>query len=167
LQLDYSGPTQLWLPLDAARIHRLLINLLDNGIKFSPSQQPIRVMVYVEEEIQNSKQVCLEVIDSGSGFPEAALPHVFERFYRADPSRSRNILNEESRHLTMHSDSVGMEEHIQDLSQPDLLPGGSGLGLAIARQIVEVHQGTISASNHPDGGAWLQVRLPIRETLHT
>jgi two-component system, OmpR family, phosphate regulon sensor histidine kinase PhoR len=167
LQLDYSGPTQLWMPLDAARIHRLLINLLDNGIKFSPSQQPIRVMVYVEEEVQNSKQVCLEVIDSGSGFPEAALPHVFERFYRADPSRARSVLNEESRHLTMHSDDVGMDEHTRDLNQPDLLPGGSGLGLAIARQIVEIHQGTISASNHPDGGAWLQVRLPIREALHT
>jgi two-component system, OmpR family, phosphate regulon sensor histidine kinase PhoR len=167
IQLNYSGPTQLWMPLDAARIHRLLINLLDNGIKFSPSQQPIRVMVYVEEEVQNSKQVCLDVIDAGEGFPEAALPYVFERFYRADPSRSRSVLSEESRHLTVYSDDGGGEDQSGELSQPDLLPGGSGLGLAIARQIVEVHQGSISASNHPDGGAWLQVRLPIRETLHT
>jgi two-component system, OmpR family, phosphate regulon sensor histidine kinase PhoR len=136
LQLDYSGPAQFQMPLDAARIHRLLVNLLDNSIKFSAPQQPISVQVQVEDDA-----VGLDVIDRGSGFPEAALPHVFERFYRADPSRSR-IPNEGS--------------------QPDFVPGGSGLGLAIARQIVEMHQGTISASNHPDGGAWLQVKLPIR-----
>lgn len=152
LRLDYSGPDQLRVPLDGARIHRLLVNLLDNSIKFSAADQPIRVKMQVEEGDQTPQQVCLDVIDRGSGFPEFALPHVFDRFYRADPSRSRGVFSEEARPLAT-----------REASQPDLLPGGSGLGLAIARQIVEIHQGTISASNHPDGGAWLRVRLPIRE----
>ncbi len=164
VQIDYSGPAQLWMPMDAARIHRLLINLLDNGIKFSPNHQLIRVKVQVETALKPSQpaQVYLEVIDSGSGFPEAALPHVFERFYRADPSRSRQVTL-----LTETTDDMGQGD--RSTSQPDL-PSGSGLGLAIARQIVEIHQGSITASNHPEtGGAWLQVRLPMgsSESLHT
>jgi two-component system phosphate regulon sensor histidine kinase PhoR len=161
--MNYQGPAQLWMPMNAARIHRLLVNLLDNGIKFSHDHQPICVKVYVAEALKPSQpaQVCLEVIDSGAGFPEAALPHVFERFYRADPSRSRQVTP-----LAETPDETGKRGYT---SQPDL-PSGSGLGLAIARQIVEIHQGSITASNHPEtGGAWLQVRLPMGSTefLHT
>lgn len=164
IQVNYRGPAQLWMPMDAARIHRLLVNLLDNSIKFSHDHQPICVKVQVETALKPSQpaQVCLEVIDSGSGFPEAALPHVFERFYRADPSRSRQITL-----LAETTDELGQSD--RHTSQPDL-PSGSGLGLAIARQIVEIHQGSITASNHPEtGGAWLQVRLPLgsSEASHT
>ncbi len=163
VQINYSGPAQLWIPMDAARIHRLLVNLLDNSIKFSHPNQPIFVKVQVEDAPKPSQpaRVCLEVIDSGSGFPEAALPHVFERFYRADPSRSRQV--------TLLTQTASETGHDRAVSQPDL-PSGSGLGLAIARQIVEIHQGSITASNHPEtGGAWLQVRLPLgsSEALHT
>lgn len=170
VQINYSGPAQLWIRMDVARIHRLLVNLLDNGIKFSHSNQPIFVKVRVEDAPKPSQpsQVCLEVIDSGSGFPETALPHVFERFYRADPSRSRQVTL-----LTETTDELENQGN-SSASQPNLpstdLPGGSGLGLAIARQIVEIHQGSITASNHPEtGGAWLQVRLPIgsSDPLHT
>jgi two-component system, OmpR family, phosphate regulon sensor histidine kinase PhoR len=163
LQMDYQGPAQLWMPMDAARIHRLIVNLLDNGIKFSHDHQTICVKVRVEAALKPSQvaQVCLEVIDSGSGFPEAALPHVFERFYRADPSRSRQVTS-----LAETTNEIGQGDRYP--SQSDL-PSGSGLGLAIARQIVEIHQGSITASNHPEtGGAWLQVRLPVgsSESLH-
>jgi two-component system, OmpR family, phosphate regulon sensor histidine kinase PhoR len=163
-QMDYQGPAQLWMPMDAARIHRLLVNLLDNGIKFSHDHQTICIKVRVEAALKPSQsaQMCLEVIDSGSGFPEAALPHVFERFYRADPSRSRQVPP-----LAETPDEMGQSDRYP--SQSDL-PSGSGLGLAIARQIVEIHQGSIAASNHPEtGGAWLQVRLPMGslEALHT
>jgi two-component system, OmpR family, phosphate regulon sensor histidine kinase PhoR len=158
--MNYSGPAQLWMPMNRARMHRLLVNLLDNSIKFSPEHQPIWVRVQVEEapKAYQPARMYLEVIDAGSGFPDAALPHVFERFYRADPSRSRQPL------LVEDHDNVQGQ-----VSQAEL-PSGSGLGLAIVRQIVEIHQGTITASNHPEtGGAWLQVRIPMgsAEVLHT
>jgi two-component system, OmpR family, phosphate regulon sensor histidine kinase PhoR len=160
VRMNYSGPPQLWMPMDRARMHRLLVNLLDNGIKFSPEHQPIWVKVQVEEapKAYQPARMYLEVIDGGAGFPEGSLPHVFERFYRADPSRSRQSL------LTGESEGLNGQ-----VSQAEL-PSGSGLGLAIVRQIVEIHQGTITASNHPEmGGAWLQVRIPMgsAEVLHT
>ena len=62
------------------------------------------------------------------GIPADALPHLFERFYRADKARSRE-------------------------------DGGSGLGLTIARQLAEAHGGTLTAANHPEGGAIFTLTL--------
>ncbi|KGF73136.1 hypothetical protein DO97_02065 [Neosynechococcus sphagnicola sy1] len=164
--LDYQGPASLCLQADEPRMYRVLLNLLDNSIKYSPPHRPIRVQLQTSDSAnldvvtkgqathppllaksshRPSQLVHLQVIDTGSGFPESDLPYVFERFYRADPSRTRSA-------LPVSSSETTVANH-----------GGSGLGLAIVRQIVEAHEGIVSASNHPEtGGAWLQVYLPQR-----
>lgn len=72
----------------------------------------------------------IEVVDSGPGIPDDVLPHVFDRFYKSDTSRTRTE--------------------------------GSGLGLSITAENVHLHGGTITAANHPEGGAVFTVALPLR-----
>ena len=68
---------------DDGWLERIILNLVDNAIKFTPPGG--RVVVRVS---QNGEHRLIEVTDSGIGIEPEALPHIFERFYRADPSRS-------------------------------------------------------------------------------
>lgn len=70
---------------DAGWIQRLVLNLVDNALKFTPSAGAVTVAVTVEERTAR-----LTVRDTGVGIPADALPHVFDRFFRADSARSRS-----------------------------------------------------------------------------
>ncbi len=71
---------------DSGWLERLLINLLDNAIKYTPAHGHIRVAVSREHD-----HARVDVSDTGTGIPEPAVPHIFERFYRVDPARSSSI----------------------------------------------------------------------------
>ena len=69
---------------DPARLKQVIVNLLDNAIKYTPGGGRVRLSVRGENGF-----AILEVADDGIGIPAEALPHVFKRFYRVDRSRSR------------------------------------------------------------------------------
>ncbi len=69
---------------DRARLKQVIVNLLDNAIKYTPPGGGVRLSVRREGEF-----AVLEVADDGIGIPAEALPHVFKRFFRVDTSRSR------------------------------------------------------------------------------
>jgi signal transduction histidine kinase len=69
---------------DRARMKQVVVNLLDNAIKYTPSGGRVRLGI-----TQEGSYAVLEVADDGIGIPQEALPHVFKRFYRVDASRSR------------------------------------------------------------------------------
>jgi len=175
LQLDYSGPERLIAYLDEARIYRVLVNLFDNSIKFSPPWRTIRIALLEPSPAATSAiatapaaapLIRLDVIDEGPGFAENDLPYIFERFYRSDTSRSR------SSSTAPPSPSRPASEHAAPSAADSFKnshPGsGSGLGLAIVQQILEAHQGTIRARNHPEtGGAWVIITFPLWQDLPT
>jgi len=68
---------------DRSRIKQVIVNLLDNAIKYTPAQGKVEVRVHGAKD-----HAVLEVEDTGIGIPPDALPHVFERFYRVDKTRS-------------------------------------------------------------------------------
>jgi signal transduction histidine kinase len=125
--------TPLTTSADPDRVEQVLVNLLDNALKHTPTDGKVAVVGH-ELRVEGGRTewfgcahhrplasspplpdggwAILSVADTGEGIPAADLPHVFERFYRADRSRSRER-------------------------------GGSGLGLSIAKALVEAHGGHI------------------------
>ncbi len=71
---------------DSARLKQVVVNLLDNAIKYTPPDGKVETKVR-----RNGGFAILEVKDTGIGIPAEALPHVFERFYRVDKARSRAV----------------------------------------------------------------------------
>ena len=69
---------------DPERVHQVLFNLVDNAVRFTPEGGAVRI-----EAERHDGSVLVSVVDTGVGIPEAALPRLFERFYRVDSSRSR------------------------------------------------------------------------------
>lgn len=112
---------------DADRLQQVLLNLVENALKFTP----LSGTVTIKAETVNGK-ASIVVQDTGIGIPSEALPHVFDRFYRADASRTR-------------------------LPQQR---GGSGLGLAIAKEMIEAQGGHITLRSEVERGTIVTVHLP-------
>jgi heavy metal sensor kinase len=79
-----DAPQRVMVEGNRARLKQVVVNLLDNAIKYTQKGGTVRLTV----ASQNGRPV-LEVSDTGIGIPPEALPHVFERFYRVERSRSR------------------------------------------------------------------------------
>ncbi len=71
---------------DEARLSQVFLNLLDNAVKYTPEGGSIRVSAQLQD-----RTVRVNVEDSGAGIPEKDLPRIFERFYRVDKARSREL----------------------------------------------------------------------------
>jgi two-component system OmpR family sensor kinase len=108
-----------------SRLRQVVTNLVANALRHTPDGTPVEIAVG-----HDADGVALEVRDHGPGVPEEVATKVFERFYRADPSRGRTA------------------------------GGGSGLGLAIVAAIVAQHHGRVGVAQTPGGGATFVVRLP-------
>ena len=125
LTLDIQPVTVLG---DADRLRQVLHNLLSNALRHTAMG---RVTVRVKLEHHSG---LLEVSDTGEGIDDSDLPHVFERFYRADKSRSRG-------------------------DDPSL---GAGVGLTVARHLIEAMAGSVSLESVHGQGTIARVLLPSR-----
>jgi two-component system phosphate regulon sensor histidine kinase PhoR len=84
IRLDLQAPAQLQVRGDSSRLHRALLNLLDNALRYSPDGGVVGV------SLDRRGDWCqIGVADQGSGLSEDDLLHLFERFYRGDPARAR------------------------------------------------------------------------------
>lgn len=117
---------------DRDHLQQVLLNLVDNALKFTPAGG--RVELRARSDQRNS--VMITVSDTGQGIDPAALPHVFDRFYRADLARSRSPQQ----------------------------AGGSGLGLAIVRELVEAQDGRIEITSTPGQGTTVTLLFPAIQT---
>ncbi len=121
------APVILKANLDPIRFSQVLTNILDNALRYTPEEGRV---VMAAKQIENEIEISIE--DNGEGVTPEEAAHLFDRFYRADPSRTR-----------------------------DRDAGGSGLGLAIAKSIIEMHKGRIWVESEKGKGMKIIIRLPI------
>jgi signal transduction histidine kinase/DNA-binding response OmpR family regulator len=122
----------LWVKFDADNLEKVVVNLLANAFKFTPSAGQVAVKVSVADAPEPGAPVWLEltVQDTGRGIAPAQLPHVFDRFYQADSSTTRE-------------------------------QEGTGIGLSLTKELVDLHGGTIAVSSELGRGTTVVVRLPL------
>lgn len=119
-------PDPLIVPLDRSRMRQLALNLIENAVKYTPRGGQVSV-----ELAGDDGRVVFTVADTGIGIAPGDLPHVFDRFWRADSARTRTSQR-----------------------------AGTGLGLAICKWIAEAHGGTIDVQSRPGRGTTFTVGLP-------
>lgn len=114
---------------DRDQLARLFTNVVGNAVQYTPTGGKITVTAQRLGRTE-AGQLQVTVQDTGIGIPAAALPQLFDRFYRVDPARTQRS------------------------------GAGSGLGLAIAQAIVDNHQGQIAIESALDQGTTVTVTLP-------
>ena len=82
IDLDWETPDCVEIEGDRARLKQVVVNLLDNAIKYTPEGGAIRLSVRAEEG-----QALFEVVDTGLGIDEESLPFIFDRFFRSNQVR--------------------------------------------------------------------------------
>jgi two-component system phosphate regulon sensor histidine kinase PhoR len=121
---------------DRDRLVQILVNLLDNAVKYTPeggevharvSHGPVHPSLAAGTGWRDMVEICIE--DTGMGIPAKDLPRITERFYRVDKARSRDL-------------------------------GGTGLGLAIVKHLVQAHRGLLSIESDLGTGTRVRVFLP-------
>ena len=126
ITLDIQTETQV-LTIDEVSLTKLLTILLENAIKYTPQKGNINVISKAE-----GKHLKIAVKDTGIGISKHDLTHIFDRFYRADSSRTRDGAS------------------------------GFGLGLAIAKRIVDLQYGEITVTSKVGRGTTFVVSLPLK-----
>jgi len=109
-------------------LEEMLLIFLDNAVKYTPRGGKVTVLT-----VASGKWLVVSVRDTGIGMAKEDLPHIFDRFYRADQSRSK-----------------------------ERVPG-FGLGLSLAKKIIEIHKGTVEVESTVGKGTIFTIKLPVRQ----
>jgi len=139
IRLELQAEEGLYVEADEDRLRQIVMNLLSNGINYTPEGGRVSVRI---EPVTSGRpaagagphgeydRIRIWISDTGIGIPKKDLPRIFERFYRVDKARSRSS-------------------------------GGTGLGLSIVKHLVELHRGTITVESTVGAGSTFMIELPV------
>lgn len=110
-------------------LEEMILIFLDNAVKFTQAKGKIKVIGKTDK-----KYFSLKISDTGIGIAKKELPYIFDRFYRADQSRSKEKVL------------------------------GFGLGLSLAKRIIEIHKGTVEVESVSGKGTTFTIKLPLKHS---
>lgn len=125
MQIHVYCKNDLEVCIDERRMEQVMLNLLHNAYQHSLENTSITIRV-----LASANTFTISIQDEGEGIPEEDIPHIFDRFYRVDKSRTRAT-------------------------------GGKGIGLAVAKEIVELHNGSIEVKSEVEVGTEFIIELPF------
>ncbi|MFO8231818.1 MAG: ATP-binding protein, partial [Longimonas sp.] len=126
IDLDVDRPLHsVEVVADPMQLEKVVVNLLSNALKFTPTGGAVRVTITARHGIAR-----VSVQDSGPGIPADDIPHIFDRFYRVGGA------------MQMHP--------------------GTGIGLALAKEIMDLHEGTLTVESERGAGSTFTLTLPRR-----
>ncbi|MHC1591353.1 MAG: sensor histidine kinase, partial [Candidatus Helarchaeales archaeon] len=136
IEMEFQGNP--FINGDPQKIIQIFRIILDNAIKFLPTNGHIIIKTRNHQILQQKKRIRqegiqIDFIDDGPGIPKDDIPYIFDRFFRS--------------RLTSH------------------IPG-TGLGLAIARELVQLHHGTISVQSEEGKGTCFSIFFPRNENFN-
>jgi two-component system, OmpR family, sensor kinase len=126
IKIKLTEIDQIQILGDRDRLKQVLLNLISNAVQYTPEGGEISLSLS-----KKKKKACLLIQDTGPGIPAEDLPHIFERFYRTEKSRTRSK------------------------------NAGFGLGLSIAYWIIEKHKGKINVKSTEGQGTSFEILLPL------
>ncbi len=136
ISLDIGELSELPVKGDRQYLIQMISNLIENAVKYSEADGRVRLETQ-PATLDGHTVALLRVSDTGPGIPPEHLPHLFQRFYRVDASRSR------------------------DPQEDSSSPTGTGLGLSIVWWIIDSHGGHISVQSEMGKGSTFEVALPL------
>ncbi len=139
IAMDIGEMQELPIRGDRQYLIQMISNLIENAVKYSQPHGHVRIETEAVTS-GDSPLALLRVSDTGPGIPAEHIPHLLERFYRVDSSRSRDPLEDSSS------------------------PTGTGLGLSIVAWIVEGHKGHITIKSEPGQGTEFEVTFPLLDS---
>jgi two-component system, OmpR family, sensor kinase len=151
MRIDAGDLPDLTVLGDRLSLLRMLGNLIENALKYSGTDGTCVRLDLAPCEQDSAHWAQLTVSDDGPGIPDKHLPHVFERFYRADPART-------------HSNPTASATNSPAADAGER--AGSGLGLAITREIALAHGGAIALQPATNAGTICIILLPLCEQAH-
>jgi signal transduction histidine kinase len=130
LKIELAEIDQAQITGDRDRLKQVFLNLAANAVQYTPPGKTVTLGLR-----RQSNEIEVYVQDTGPGIPAKDLPHIFDRFYRAESSRKRDG------------------------------GSGFGLGLSIAQWILKKHNGRIEVSSKEGEGTLFTVYLPIQPSV--
>ena len=114
---------------DKMSLGEMVLIFLDNALKYTPKGGKVSISTRVDK-----KYALIKIKDTGVGISRQDIPHIFDRFYRVDQSRSKNNVQ------------------------------GFGLGLSLAKKIIEIHKGSVEVMSRVGKGTTFIVELPLKHS---
>lgn len=133
-------------------LEEMMLIFLDNAVKYTPSKGKVAVAGKADK-----KYLSIKVKDTGIGIAPEDIPHIFDRFYRVDQSRSKRYLRG-----GRLNPPAGGENH--DSSDGGEVIGGFGLGLSLAKRIIEIHKGSVEVISEVSRGTTFTIKLPLKHS---